>query len=56
MSHAYVDGCGWVQRPLEQDLMVLEELVAELDPDREDPLADPWKWRHRAAIRRAMGH
>lgn len=56
MSHAYVDACGRVRRSLEEDLMALEELVAELDPDRKDPLANPWRWRRRAAIRRALGH
>ena len=56
MPYAYVDGSGAGRTLLEEDLMTLEELVAELDPDREDPLANPWRRRGRAAIRNALGH
>jgi hypothetical protein len=56
MPHAYVDGSGAARRLLEENLLTLEDLVAELDPDREDPLAHPWRRRDRAAIRRALGH
>ena len=54
--HAYVDGSGTARRLLEEDLVTLEELVAELDPEREDPLANPWRRCGGAAIRRALGH
>jgi hypothetical protein len=54
--HAYVDGFGAARGILERDLMTVEELVAELDPEREDPLANPWRRRGSAALRRALGH
>ena len=54
--HAYVDGSGTTRRLQEEDLLTLEELVSELDPEREDPLMSPWKRSGSAAIRRALGH
>ena len=56
MQHAYVDGSGTARRLLEEDLLTLEELVSELDPEREDPLVNPWRGSGSAAIRRALGH
>jgi hypothetical protein len=54
MQHAYVDGFGTARRLLEEDLL-FEELVAELDPEREDLLVNPRSRRGSAAIRRALG-
>ena len=56
MQHAYVDGSGTARRLLEDELLTLEELRAELDPEREDPLVNPWSRSGSAAIRRALGH
>ena len=56
MQHAYVDGSGTARRLQEEDLLTLEELVSELDPEREDPLVSPWRRSGSAAIRRALGH
>jgi hypothetical protein len=56
MQRAYVDECGTARRLVEEDLLTLEELVAELDPEQEDPLASPWRRGGSAAIRRALGH
>jgi len=56
MQHAYVDQSGTARRLVEEELWTLEELVAELDPEHEDPLANPWGRSGRAAIRRALGH
>jgi len=56
MQHAYVDGSGTARRLAEEDLLTLEELVAEMDPEREDPLVNPWRRSGSAAIRRALGH
>ena len=56
MQHAYVDGSRTARRLLEEDLLTLEELVSELDPEREDPLVSPWRRSGGSAIRRALGH
>jgi hypothetical protein len=51
-----VDECGTARRLVEEELWTLEELVADLDPEQEDPLATPWGRSGSAAIRRALGH
>lgn len=56
MQHAYVDGFVTARRLLGEGLLTLEELVAELDPEREDPLMNPWRRSRSAAIRRTLGH
>ena len=56
MPHAYVDGSGTARRLQEEALLTLEELVSELDPEREDPLVSPWRRSGSSAIRRVLGH
>ena len=56
MRHVYVDGLVTARRLWGEDLWTLEELVAELDPEREDPLMSPWRRSRSAAIRRTLGH
>ena len=56
MRYAYVEGFGTARSFLGEDVSTVEELVAELDPEREDPLANPWRRSGSAAIRRALGH
>jgi hypothetical protein len=52
----YVDAAGTATRLFEADVVTLQELAAELDPEREDLLLNPWRRSGRAAIRRALGH
>jgi hypothetical protein len=56
MPHMYVDAAGTATRLFEADVVTLQELAAELDPEREDLLLNPWRRSGRAAIRRALGH
>ena len=53
---AYLDGYGAVQSVLELDILTAQEMVDALDPEREDPLLNPWKRGYNAVIRRALGH
>jgi hypothetical protein len=32
------------------------DVLQDLDPERQDPLRNPWRWRYGAAVRRALGH
>jgi hypothetical protein len=54
--HAYVDRIGTVRNDLEADGVTLREIVECLDPERADPLVNPWGRTYSAAIRRALGH
>lgn len=54
--HTYVDGARTARSLYDADVVTLQELAAELDPEREDPLLNPWRRSGRAAIRRALGH
>ena len=56
MQHAHVDGFPTARGLLGESPLTLEELVAELDLQREDPLINPWRRNHSEAIRRALGH
>ena len=52
----YLGGYGAVRSVLELDPLTREEIEDALDPEREDPLLNPWKRGYNAAIRRALGH
>ena len=54
--YAYVDRFGTNRNELEADGVTLREIVECLDPERDDPLVNPWGRTYRAAIRRALGH
>jgi len=54
--HAYVDGYGTARSVQEAETLTLAEVLVELDPEREDPLLNPWRWNSLAAIRRSLGH
>ena len=56
MRRAYVDGCGTARAIAQADALTLEEILAELDPERADPLLNPWRGSGSAAIRRSLGH
>ena len=56
MQQAYVEGFAAARWLLGEDLLTLEELVAELDPEREDPLMNPCRRSRSAAIRRTLEH
>lgn len=55
IGQAYRDGFERVNSVLEVDALTLQQIVEELDPEREDPLIRPWNRRHGAAIRRVLG-
>jgi hypothetical protein len=55
-ARAYLDGFGTVKSILELDSLTAREIIDALDPDREDPLLNPWKRGYNAAIRAAWGH
>jgi hypothetical protein len=54
-TRAYRDSSGTVTS-LEPDALTWAAVVEALDPEREDPLLNPWRGRYGAAIRRAFGH
>jgi len=56
VPHAYLDGPDTLRELFEADPRRLREIAGELDPEREDPLLNPWRGSGRAAIRRALGH
>jgi hypothetical protein len=53
---SYLDGFGAVGSVLDLDEVTRLEIVEALDPERQDPLVNPWKRGYHAAIRRALGH
>jgi hypothetical protein len=55
-ARAYLDGFGTVKTVLEFDALTAQEIIDALDPEREDPLLNPWKRGYNAAIRAAWGH
>jgi len=55
-AKAYLDGFGTVKSVLELDSLTIQEIMEALDPEREDPLPNPWRRRYNAAIRSAWGH
>ena len=52
----YVYGPHTSRNLSETDGLTLQELGAELDPEREDSRLNPWRRSGRAAMRRALGH
>jgi len=55
-ARSYLDGFGAVGSLLDLDEVTRLEIEEALDPERQDPLVNPWKRGYRAAIRRALGH
>ncbi len=56
MHHAFVAGSRTARELLEADVPTLQEFAAELAPECQDTLLNPWRSSGRAAIRRALGH
>jgi len=56
MQRDYVYGPHTIRSLIETDGLTLQELGAELHPEREDSLLNPWRRSGRAAMRRALGH
>jgi len=54
-ARAYLEGFGTVKSVLEFDALTAREIMDALDPEREDPLLNPWKRGYNAAIRSAWG-
>jgi len=55
-TQASLDGFGMVKSRLEVDVMTMEEILKELELERQDPLLSPWTKGYKAAIRTALGH
>ena len=55
-ARAYLDGFGTVRSVLQLDALTAKEIIEALDPEREDPLLNPWKRGYNAAIRTAWGY
>jgi hypothetical protein len=55
VARAYLDGFGTVKSVLELDTLTVREIVEALDPEREDPLLNPWKRGYNAGVRTAFG-
>ena len=55
-TRTYLDGFARVKSVLELDALAVQEIVEALDPERADPLLNPWKRGYNAAIRSALGH
>jgi hypothetical protein len=56
VAWAYLEGFGTVKSILEFDAFTAREIMVALDPEREDPLLNPWKRGYNAAIRTARSH
>jgi hypothetical protein len=54
-ARAYLDGFGTAKSVLEIDGLTAREIAEALDPEREDPLINPWRRGYNAAIRSAWG-
>jgi hypothetical protein len=54
-ARAYLEGFGTVKSVLELDGLTAAEISEALDPEREDPLINPWRRGYNAAIRSAWG-
>jgi hypothetical protein len=55
-ARSYLDGFGAVGSLLDLDDVTRLEIEEAFDPERQDPLVNPWKRGYHAAIRRALGH
>ena len=53
---AYLEGFGAVKSILDLDPFTAREIMVELDPEREDPLLNPWKRGYNVAIRTVRDH
>ena len=53
---AYLPGFAAADHLSEIDTLSVQDLVAALDLEREDPLLSPWRRSYQAAIRRALGN
>ena len=53
---AYLEGFGAVKSILDLDPSTAREIMLELDPEREDPLLNPWKRGCNVAIRTTRDH
>ena len=56
VPRAYLAGSDTPRELFEAEARMLREIDADMDPEREDPLVNPWRGSGRAAIRRALGH
>ena len=52
----YLEGFGAVKSVLDLDSFTALEIMVELDPEREDPLLNPWKRGYNVAIRTTRDH
>ena len=48
---AYLEGLGAVKSIRDLDPFTAREIMVELDPEREDPLLNPWKRGYSVATR-----
>jgi hypothetical protein len=53
---AYLYSFGTVKSVVGLDALTVQEIAEALDPDREDPLINPWRRGYNRAIRTARGH
>ena len=52
----HLEGFGAVKSILDLDPFTAREIMAELDPEREDPLLNPWKRGYNVATRTVRDH
>ena len=55
-AREYVEDYEPLRSVGELDPLTLQEIVGAMDPEREDPLLNPWKRGYNAAIRSALRH
>jgi hypothetical protein len=53
---AYLEGFGPIKSILDLDSFTAHEVMVELDPEREDPLLNPWKRGYNPAMRKTRHH
>jgi hypothetical protein len=56
VARAYRERFATVTSVVELDALTWRDIAEALDPEREDPLLNPWRGRYGAAVRRALGH
>ena len=53
---AYLGGFETVKSVLDLDPFTAREIMEELDPEREDPLLNPWRRGYNSALRTSRNH
>jgi hypothetical protein len=54
-ARSYLDGLGTFDSVFERHALAVQEAVESFDPEREDPLVNPWRRGHKTGLRSLLG-